>query len=202
MNKIAFSALILSILFPPILLPGMAEAQSQDPAMAPQMDAVIACQGETDDALRLKCFDGAVDKMKQARDSGDLMTVSRQDMESIERDAFGFNLPSVPRLLGLFGSEKNDESEPGPDEAVSETEKEALKRVMIDVARYEQTGRGRYRFYLTNGQVWQQTDSDNLRRPRAKDGQPLQVEIRKASFGSFLLQVNGKGKSVRVKRVE
>ena len=53
-------------------------------------------------------------------------------------------------------------------------------------------------FRLENGQAWQQIDSSyqyaRAERPR--------VTIRQAAFGSYLLKVEGIGRTVRVRRIE
>ena len=71
--------------------------------------------------------------------------------------------------------------------------------VLVPGLRWAVAGRndGKLRFTMENGQVWKQIDSTTLR----NIGQaPWTAEIRKASFGSFLLSLNG-GRAVRVERV-
>jgi hypothetical protein len=187
------------------LVAGFGQTAAAQELSAPvEMDALFACQTELDNAQRLACFDQAVNTLQAASTSGDIVAISRDDVEDVERDAFGFNLPSLPRLRGILGLGKSDSS---PDDEVeansaNSSNPEPLDRVMLQVDRWETFNRGRYRFHLTNGQVWIQTESDALRRPRKDENGALHVEIRKASFGSFLLKVNGKGRSVRVRRVE
>lgn len=57
----------------------------------------------------------------------------------------------------------------------------------------------KYRFYLENGQIWEQTDDARIFVP--KNGENT-VTIKKKSLGSFMLRVNNKGRSVRVKRLK
>jgi len=54
---------------------------------------------------------------------------------------------------------------------------------------------------MTNGQVWEQTDSIDVRIPKVRNGKSNTVKISKASLGSFFLRVNGKGSAIRVRRV-
>ena len=54
---------------------------------------------------------------------------------------------------------------------------------------------------MTNGQVWEQIGTTKLRIPKVKNGVSNTAEIRKAAIGSYLLQINGEGSAVRVKRV-
>jgi hypothetical protein len=58
-------------------------------------------------------------------------------------------------------------------------------------------GDGKSRFTMENGQIWKQIDTTRLK--NLGDG-PWTAEIRKASFGSFLLKI-GSSASVRVERV-
>lgn len=200
---------LLSIISAVGLIVGLSNpAFAQEASSPKEMDALFACQSQTEDAARLGCFDETVRTLRAANASGDLVALSRDEVENVERDAFGFNLPSLPRLRGLFGSgdpdgKPNDLTRPiGNETAETPKDEKILKRVTLSVDRLETFNRGRYRFYLTNGQVWSQNDSDKLRRPRKGDNGILEVEIRKAAFGTFLLQVNGSGRSVRVRRTE
>lgn len=79
---------------------GTAHAQSSgDP-----VDAVLACRQIADIEARLACFDTAAANLAQARDTGDLVTVTRDDVEAVERDSFGFSMPSLPRFsMPAFG---------------------------------------------------------------------------------------------------
>lgn len=172
------------------------------------MSAVYTCQAETDDMARLACFDRTVSTLRAANASGDLVALSRDEVETVERDAFGFNMPSLPRLRNLFGS--SDETKPAKvadapardDSAAKPSDETTIDRVTLQVDRWETSNQGRYRFHLTNGQIWVQSDTDRLRRPRKNDDGVVEVEIRKAALGTFLLKVNGSGPSIRVQRLE
>ncbi|MHA6289254.1 hypothetical protein [Maricaulis sp. CAU 1757] len=59
---------------------------------------VLACQGIEDVSTRLACFDAAAVRLAAARSEGEIVIVSRQDVEAVERDSFGFSLPSLPRF--------------------------------------------------------------------------------------------------------
>lgn len=188
----------LIILMAASALTGLAgTASASETSASNEMAALFACQTKTDDAARLRCFDGAVSAMQTAG-VGTGVVLSRDQVETLERDAFGFDLPSLKQMRSLFGSRKSEDADTGSDTK----DMKSLNRVTLEVERWETFNRGRYRFYLTNGQVWSQTESDRLPRPRAGDNGVVEVEIRKASFGSFLLKVNGKGLSVRVRRSE
>lgn len=176
-------------------------AAAQDTSASNHMATLFACQANTDDAARLLCFDAAVNALASAKVET-RVTLSRDQVETLEQDAFGFNLPSLKQMRSLLGSGTSDDVG-GDEDAKSEKEDaKPLDRVTLQVERWETFNRGRYRFYLTNGQVWSQTGSDKLFLPRKSENGVVDVEIRKAALGSFLLKVNGKGRSVRVRRTE
>ncbi len=55
----------------------------------------------------------------------------------------------------------------------------------------------RHRFYMTNGQVWDQSAAGRLNFDN--DAQNF-AEIRRASLDSYLMQINGRGRAIRVHR--
>lgn len=199
------------------------------PAMAAPLDSVFAC-AETDDAeARLACYDAAVGSLREANASGELMTVTRSEVEAVERDAFGFNLPTLPRLRGLFGGgdESSDAANPPKQNALTAPvvkpdsrtkpvlEAEAPQAPSAPKLEFKEVdeivqglrstkefgGSRRIRFYLDNGQVWDQRDTLRIRIPKERKGRKNTVEIRKAALGSYLLRVNGEGAAIRVNRV-
>jgi hypothetical protein len=67
----------------------------------------------------------------------------------------------------------------------------------ISELRYANYGRTKVVIWLDNGQIWQQIDSQNLRLSEND-----RVVVRRASFGSFLLNKVGSNGSMRVKRID
>ena len=57
---------------------------------------------------------------------------------------------------------------------------------------------GKYRFTLSDGQVWEQIDSDNVGSMKKF---PMGAEIKTAFLGSFLMKIEN-GKTIRVRRVK
>lgn len=88
---LAFSAAALPLAASP------ASAQSGDP-----VDAVLACRTIADIEARLACFDTASGALEAARNSGQIATITRDDVEAMEGDSFGFRMPSLPRLRMPF----------------------------------------------------------------------------------------------------
>lgn len=74
------------------------------PAFADEPDPladIYACTEIADDSARLACFDRAVGQTQAAQQSGQFRTLTRQDTERVQEDAFGFSLPSLPSLPSL-----------------------------------------------------------------------------------------------------
>lgn len=91
-SKIAITAVLMSFAMP------AAQAQIVDP-----VDGILSCRDIASIEARLACFDTAADALATAREAGDIVTVTRQDVEAVERDSFGFRLPSLPRFrLPIF----------------------------------------------------------------------------------------------------
>ncbi|MEO1040254.1 MAG: hypothetical protein AAFX09_11975 [Pseudomonadota bacterium] len=111
-----------------------------------------------------------------------------------------------PLALPGFGrpeSESRDDlaSARTPDSAVLETGEDGrLERVRMTIREVRTVGYNTIRFHMANGQVWEVTDSDRVWIPRGDD--PLQAEIRRGSFGGYLLRINGEGRAIRVDRLD
>ena len=92
----------------------IAQAQSDDP-----LDGILACRSVGDIEARLLCFNTAAASLAEARQTGDVMTVSRDDVENVERDSFGFSMPSLPRFrLPVFAARASLEDAPAIHDAL------------------------------------------------------------------------------------
>lgn len=201
-----------------------AHAQSQ--ALPDELQAVYACKSISQADKRLACYDRTVGRFEKAEKSGEVVTVSKSAIEKVERDAFGFNIPSLPSLGRLFGGGRSTEKNEMPDgnniltAPVKEVSRDdaarkpvkppvinnkpqasAVTDVSLELRKVTEFGYKKKRFFMTNGQVWEQIGTAKVRIPKIKNGKANTVEIRKAAVGSFLLQINGKGSAIRVKRV-
>lgn len=207
---------------------------------ADPVDDVLACRAIDDIEARLACFDASAERLASARQSGDIVIVEREDVEAVERDSFGFNLPSLPRfslsLPNLAGSgsqhqaiaEQNAatgdaavrvaeaaapetpraaETAPEPESATELADEEVrivardndgnVDVVTMRIERTRVVGYDTTLFYMSNGQVWRQTDDGDVR--MWGDG-PFYAEIRRAAMGSYLLRIDGEGRAIRVRR--
>lgn len=153
-------------------------APVQTPAATDPMNGLYACTTKLADSDRLACFDVEVKHLQQSQHAGDIAVVDKTRVEAIRKEAFGFTLPSLPKLL----LPKFDQAK----EAGLTANVISLKSADPPV------------FQLDNGQTWIITDTASLPY-QLKAG--ATVEISRASLGSFLLQVKGSGAGLRVKRI-
>jgi hypothetical protein len=196
-------------------------AHAQEPPYPTELDAIYACKSITESAERLACFDKAVGFFEAAAQKGEVVTVSKSAFQKVERDAFGFNIPSLPSLGKLFGGKhnqasqkKNDLIDPVKPAVVSKISKEKkqqpaiskpkaskIKDVDLLLRRTTEFGRNKTRFFMTNGQIWEQIESGRPAIRKMKKGEIKNVRISKGALGSFKLRINGKGSAIRVRRV-
>ncbi|WP_306015356.1 hypothetical protein [Oceanicaulis sp. MMSF_3324] len=186
-------------------------------AQSPDLQAVIACSNITEDAARLACYDEAVAPLTDISD--DLVVVNRSEVEAVEQDGFGLELPSLPNLsFSLFGGRSESSlEEPAEDEAaapgntaeaprqsevLSRTNGGQIDEIRLQLAEIERRGYDDVFFVMVNGQVWEHVGGPDLRRSPNFNRGPVYVEIRRASMGSYLLRVNGSGAAYRVVRRE
>lgn len=194
-------------------------------AQTPDLNAIIACSTIQDDAERLACFDATVAPLIE--NAEDLVVVNRNQVEAVEQDGFGLELPSLPNLsLSLFGrggergledssADSSDTSRSAPqassDAAPSEPRvSEVLERnnggeievIRLQLTEITRRGYDDVFFVMANGQVWEHVGGPNLRRDPNLNRGPVYVEIRRASMGSYLLRVDGSGAAYRVVRRE
>lgn len=193
--------------------PAAAHAQSDE------INSIVACSTIENDAERLACYDSAVRPL--AGRGEDLIVVGRQELEAVERDGFGLELPNLPRLsFSLFANRGGDDLEtssdqaseaPRVDEAPSQTAQAQaqvldrtddgqIDRIRLQVASIDRRGYNDLFFTMTNGQVWERVAGPNLARLPDPEREEIFVEIRRAAVGSYLMQINGRGAAHRVQR--
>jgi hypothetical protein len=177
---------------PFILVSGAALAQE-----AP-LATVYACAGITEASARLACFDTAVATLRQAQTGGDLAIVSRAQIATAEREAFGLATPSLSTLAQSATTNTNTTTTTTTPPRAAVAPAEPLDSVTLALARIETAGDGKLRFITKSGQIWRQTDRIKL----ANLGKgPWSAEVKKAALGSFMLKI-GEKPPVRVMRVE
>lgn len=159
------------------LAAGLGAAAAPAPSRAPAVQAVIDCKAIADDAKRLACYDQAVSAMSAAEQNGDLVSLDRQQRQTVRKQAFGFVLPS----LSMFDAGEKGEGVDRIDETVASASEDAY---------------GKWTLRMQDGAVWRQIDDEMLsRRPHAGSA----VVIRRAMIGSYMAIVDGQP-GIRVHR--
>lgn len=217
LSALAISSLALTAFIAP-------QAFAQVNGQPDELQAIYACKSIADPQERLACYDNSVGLFQAAEKSGEVVTVSKTAIEKVERDAFGFNIPSLPSLGRIFGGGKDEapstpkesdltapvqQAESGTSSQAATTAPEVMKRptpsdvseVKLQIRKMTTFGYKKTRFFMTNGQVWEQLDSTRVRIPKSKAGKIHDAVISKAALGSFVLLINDEGSNIRVKRV-
>lgn len=189
-------------------------------AYAAPLDSILSCRQIEDAQARLACFDAAAATLSQDVQTGVVVAVEGVEIEAVERDGFGLNLPSLPRLSSVFawrGAPSDSTDQPAPRErqgalASAEATGEArvverrddgqIQMIELVIDRVSTHGYNTTRFHMTNGQIWEVTDTMRVSVPRTRRGEVLTAEIRRAGAGGFFLRINGEGRAMRVHRLE
>ncbi len=169
----------LSVVLAAVLgLAGAARAQ-EAPAGAALVQRLTDCRRLPADAARLACFDAATAALAQAEAKGDIVVVDRAQAQAVQRQAFGFALPS----LSLF------------DRGASPAK---IDNVAGKVAQARTDAAGKWVVKLEDGGTWVQIDSETVMRP-LRPG--MDVRISRAALGSFQMSVGGQ-RAFRARRTE
>lgn len=154
-------------------------------AQGSTLDKVYACTGITKAEERLACFDAAVASFKQAQTKGEVQVVTREQAVAAEKQAFG--LRDVEATASAKAAAGVAPPAPAP-----------LQNVMLQLTSATKRPDGKYRFTMSDGQVWEQIDSDNVQGLKKL---PAPAEVKTASLGSFMMKIDG-GRAIRVRRVK
>ncbi|HVK80292.1 MAG TPA: hypothetical protein VM915_06745 [Verrucomicrobiae bacterium] len=157
---------------------GSAHAQSN---AAPQdlRARVRVCASLPDGAARLQCYDQLGAEVEQTPADAWAVTLDRERVETLQREAFGFNMPNLSRLIPDLGGNSDD-----------------VESVDMQVARVIDHGNGRFSFVMENGQRWTQTEPQRTFNVRAGDT----VSIRRGALTSYILNSSRGGPPHRVRR--
>lgn len=144
--------------------------------------SIYACATIDNDAARLACFDDKVPELKVKEEKKEFVAIDAEAAKTIKREAFGFSIPSLPKLAfpDLLDSDREDAE--------------------FEVSNITTSTNGLV-FRMKNGQVWEQISGGYGYVPKGD----LIATIKPKALGSYSLNVtNGKRtlKSIRVKRVE
>lgn len=152
----------------------------QTQAQAQPLGEVFACADLPGEAARLQCYDAAVGRLRNAEAQGRVVAVDREQVATLERESFGFNLPSMSSLFG--------QRTPAAD-------RERLDRIEMQVERVVALANGRHRFVMSNGQTWVQIEPRSASNVDPGDN----IAIRRSALGSYMLSPEH-GAAHRVRR--
>ncbi len=162
------------------------------PALAGE-HALTECRQIEDVEERVACYDRFVDSQSPMR-SDDVSHDMNSDEGSETVSVAETTEPRVvPDAQSLFGT--NDAEAKRIVEASLEIEQ--IDRIVATVTDVRQSTTRKLTVTLDNGQVWRQLDSRPMRL-----GAGEAVVIRKASLGSFLMEKQSGGRSIRVRRAD
>jgi hypothetical protein len=183
-----------------------AQTQTAPPNDTPAALArVYACAQVSDERERLACYDAAVGRLRQAETRGEFAGIDRERARVVERETFGFRLPSLGRILPRFGGGRTAAADtaaapdaPPTAAAASASSDSGLAELQMVVDRVVERPLGYHAFVMTNGQVWAQVQPGRVGNVRAGSN----VTVRRAMLGSFMLTSERGGAGHRVRREE
>lgn len=157
---------------------------SDTPTLNSPLTTLYECAAIENDTDRLACFDSNVASLQVKEEKKEIVALDAESAKMIKREAFGFSLPSLPKLgLPMLGGDDD-----GP---------EVLTFPIKSVRKH---GR-EYVFTMENGQVWKQSSGRFNYIPKGD----LTATIKSGAVGSFKMSVSNGKERVRgmgVRRVE
>lgn len=166
------TALMVALAGPCSLLASPAQANDKN-ANSP-LAGIYACKAESDPTARLACYDAAVGVVAAKEAAQEIVAIDANAAKDIRREAFGFSLPSLPKLgIGRLGGGSDTD---GP---------ELIELPVASVSK----GRNGIVIRMENGQVWRGVNGRLTYIPKGD----LVATIRSGSMGSYRLSLsNGK----------
>jgi len=175
-----FSFLTSVIIF--FLIGSVAIAKDNDVIKSP-LELIYVCIDIADSTQRLACYDRATATLRIKEEKKEIVAIDAQSAKKLKREAFGFNLPSLPKLgLPTIGNDKK------------------IDALVMDVKSVTKRNH-KYVIVLKNGQIWQQTGGRLTYVPKGD----LVATIKPKSIGSYGISLsNGKStvRGLRVRRLE
>jgi len=161
------------------VLAGPVHAQATRDALS----EIAKCATVVDSSERLRCFDAAVQRVKEA------LAEQQANEEKRAKEEFGLPRP-VPPVT------KAEEFGKTPPPRADE-----ITKVTATVLELARTARGRTVFVLDNGQTWRQLDADSTEVYEPPPGKTMRVAIETGFLGSYNLTIEGRNGSIKVRRL-
>lgn len=160
------------LVIPALLMAGMAQAETL-------ADAIQQCAKEENSLKRLVCYDRLNKDLRQFENSPLPQATQVQP-----------STPSAPAQNASASEQMQEFGLPRKNEVISED------KILVTVAEKRRNARGKWIVELTNGHIWEQTDSQDYYFP---DGQ---IYIEKGFLGAFFLGSEESKRRMRVKRTQ
>lgn len=157
---------------------------------------LLACRDIADADERLACYDRAVERPKEAEAGGAPATRSAESGTAATpapRAGGAAETGTLPSAEELFGRDP----EAIQREVDRATGREALQQIAGEVVELVEIAPDRIAVKLDNGQIWRQTVPGRF---FLREGH--EVEVRRASLGSYMLSRAGSNRSIRVERAD
>lgn len=179
-----YRALSIALAFGAIATPLAAFSQDEPTPLPGPVAALAACRAEQDNSVKAACYDAQLDQLIAAIESGDLVAVSKSEIEEAREMNFGLPSFRMPNLTSsLFGG---DGDEPEPELRI------------LHIVEVSTTGSRKLRVVTDDGQVWLQAES---RTPHGIGRPPFDAEVRPAMGSTYFVRLNGRP-AVRMERVQ
>lgn len=157
--------------------------------------AGFGCTNETDQRARLACYDQLADAIAQCASQDDqLDRLLCYDQFS---EVAGRPVPTPAAKAAVPVAPPVAAPDPEAEFGLNAPRAEQVDTIQSAIADVAKGPYGQWTLTLDNGQRWRQVES---RRYKVQAGQVVTIE--RAALGSFLLSVEGRGGTTRVKRVD
>ena len=202
------------LIFPALIL--LAPAQLAFAQSAPSLSDLFACESISNTYDQLTCFRSETAKLRGRHVEPKRISLQKEapvrTVTPVQPDRIiaptASEAPAIQKET-IVRQDIQNESPAATDNAddperfiplAKKIQQEAPKKRALTIDRVETYGRNDYyRFFLKNGEVWQQADRGLLRVGKGEG--PDILNLTKGAFGSYQGRINGKSPSVRVKRV-
>jgi len=174
----------------------LALAWSSTAMAAEPVTAMIGCRAEKDAAKRLACFDAAAADAERRAAAGELVAVNPKEQAAKAEREFGQSETARRKETAVVAGVAAGTAAAVPAAKPVRIEVDRIESTIV-AAKFSQQAQ-LWTFQLSDGGVWRQTDG-----ARAIDRYPAgsKVVVRKGTLGSFIMEVDGGTREVRVKRV-
>ncbi|MGB6228970.1 MAG: hypothetical protein WBF53_02445 [Litorimonas sp.] len=179
-----------------------------------QDNALSDCRALTDPGARLACYDGIAASAETSPAATSMPDADRGDAFGLQEDKGRSVFGRIGSAIGLGGRDEASEK----DERVQTVEEfgrnrdaerqaetaaiiSAENQVTYEVAHVTTFDYIKKRFFMSNGQVWEQTTGTDARIDEGPAPDGTTATIEDSGFGGFKMSLNGAKRRIKVRRV-